>query len=174
MGNWLDKVFPTTLVRLADGAGAEYNGWVNKPTWAVALWIGNTESSYRHVVNLIDTHGVDEAANRLRIEGYAPDIFSSVRFSTVENLLFAGEALGHSVYQIADTMRARVENRAPESHGVIADLMNWVIAWLPYEDWARGHFGTEEQPMPDTYNDLYRTAFSFIDWRAIAESFAER
>jgi hypothetical protein len=25
-----------------------YNGWTNYETWAVSLWLGNEESSYRH------------------------------------------------------------------------------------------------------------------------------
>ena len=38
-----------------------YNGWKNRTTWAVALWMGSDEDTYRQVQALADTRGVTAA-----------------------------------------------------------------------------------------------------------------
>lgn len=35
---------------------AEYNGWKNRQTWNVALWLDNTESIYKSAVKFMEKH----------------------------------------------------------------------------------------------------------------------
>jgi hypothetical protein len=44
-----------------------YNGWTNRATWNVALWAGNDEGTYRHVVAYargVGAENMDAAAAR--------------------------------------------------------------------------------------------------------------
>lgn len=160
---------------LEEGASKEYNGWTNKPTWAASLWLDNDYASYQHARTMAQAYGqdADRFAGYLRmIHNPADSMALKVRFPSVENVYIAGMALKQSAYQIADTMRARVERDQPDiPANLTSDLLSFAVAWLPYEAWARtGAFGTPEAPMPDTYADIVMWAFNMIDWRAVAQS----
>jgi hypothetical protein len=45
-----------------------YNGWKNRQTWNVALWIGNDEGLYRAAVDYMQNVNKGRAAYRLFIE----------------------------------------------------------------------------------------------------------
>jgi hypothetical protein len=38
-----------------------YNGWANRQTWNVALWIGNDEPLYRSAVEFMESYEGDNA-----------------------------------------------------------------------------------------------------------------
>ncbi len=58
--------------------GQEYNGWSNRETWAVNLWISNERGSYEQVKALADEHHESRAdlADAIKdwIEGNQPEL----------------------------------------------------------------------------------------------------
>ena len=47
----------------------KYNGWTNRETWCVNLWLTNDEGDYKWLTEIINDHGTfGESAQRLKDE----------------------------------------------------------------------------------------------------------
>lgn len=60
----------------------EYNGWTNRDTWAFALWVDNTELSYKTRLELCKT-----IATSGRDKEDMPDVLAKVLQDNATNLL---------------------------------------------------------------------------------------
>lgn len=72
-----------------------YNGWKNKETWTVNLWLSNDEYSYFAVTNGARTRTVDELADHLKtscedlldeIENLKTGMFRDLLISALEDV----------------------------------------------------------------------------------------
>lgn len=51
----------------------EFNGWTNKPTWFVKIWIDNNESSHNEVVSIVKESTHPERALMEYVDGMVDD-----------------------------------------------------------------------------------------------------
>jgi len=88
---------------------AEYQGWKNYPTWAVALWINNDEGLYNYVL---------EAADDLRRD-------------------FSGRELIHHVVAVLDALiESMVDEQAGGPSGPLGDLLQYAIDEVDFAEIA--------------------------------------
>lgn len=64
---------------------AEYNGWTNRETWVVNLWLTNDECYYEELRSIVRNFDSDEQA--AEIEQYAYWIIDVDKFSMTSDLL---------------------------------------------------------------------------------------
>lgn len=67
----------------------DYNGWKNRQTWNVALWINNDESMYRLAVAYVQKHG-----KKATYHGFIKSI-GMVGESTPDGISYSGSRLDH-------------------------------------------------------------------------------
>jgi len=85
----------------------KYEGWTNKPTWLVNLWIENDEPLYR------------EKQRRTRAAARA------------------GLKTGRTTYDFATEIQEWVEaDLIPHLDGFASDLMSWALAHVNWEEIA--------------------------------------
>src|SRR5215207_9228843 len=96
-------------------AGRGYNGWSNYETWAVALWLGNEEVSYRFWMAV---------ARGVKMDAPRSHYVRELRMTEDE----AAEV------ELAKEIKASVEANAPDfGASVYTDLLNGAISevdWL--------------------------------------------
>lgn len=69
----------------------EYNGWKNRQTWNVALWINNDEPLYRSAVEYMETKG---KKSRCPYKGFV--ISMGMQYDrTPDNIAWMGTRLDH-------------------------------------------------------------------------------
>ena len=82
----------------------EYNGWTNRETWVVNLWLTNDECYYRELRSIIKNFDSDEQAEEL--EQYVRWIIDTDEASMTSDLL--STSLGRvNWYEIAESNRER-------------------------------------------------------------------
>lgn len=92
----------------------DYNGWTNKPTWLVKLWIDNDQGSQEHWLFL-----AREAV--LKTRGYGKN------------------AAQQAQYGLARVLREAFEDEAADLNGVagfFSDLMSWALAMVNWDEVA--------------------------------------
>ena len=89
--------------------GEEYQGWSSYETWAVALWISNDRGMYETVNEIVDQIVGDKLEE-------SPDKDSRTQQEV----------------DIADAIKAYIEEMKPELNGVWADLVNGALGEV---DW---------------------------------------
>jgi hypothetical protein len=102
-----------------------YNGWRNYETWAVGLWLDNDEG----------THSYWRQAAR---ESYR-DAEATCGLTRKQ----AARA------DLADRLRAEVEEGAPEQSGLYADLLHAALSEIDWHEIAEGYledFGPDDEP----------------------------
>ena len=94
--------------------GRGYNGWTNYETWAVALWLGNEESSYRFWMAV---------ARGVKMDAPRSLYVRELRMTESE----AAET------QLAEEIKASIEANAPDfGASVYSDLLTGAIGEV---DW---------------------------------------
>lgn len=85
-------------------AGTEYNGWKNRQTWNVALWIGNDEPLYREAVAY-----VERARKRGKRVSYSTFVHSAglAGQRTPDNISFSGVRLDRAA--LSEMLRELVD-----------------------------------------------------------------
>jgi len=114
---------PTSRHRPSDGC--PYNGWANYETWAVNLWIGNEESSYRYWQDVAQ-EAYQDAGDGL--SAYAKFTGREI-FSREERAALA----------LADQLKEDHEEQAQERTGeasVFTDLLNGALSEVNWREIA--------------------------------------
>ncbi len=83
----------------------QYNGWTNKTTWAVKLWLDNEESSYNYWLDQARRSSAYELANQLKyeIEAGAAELLPTASLYT-DLLLYSLHSVNYD--EIAAAMKA--------------------------------------------------------------------
>ena len=80
----------------------EYNGWINKPTWAAYMWLSNDYDSY---------HEIQQTARDVLREADTP---------------------GEAIDELADILKRTGWNTLPEDAGLNTDLLHWAMSYVDY------------------------------------------
>ncbi|MFO0890975.1 MAG: hypothetical protein U0790_17760 [Isosphaeraceae bacterium] len=94
-----------------------YNGFANYETWAVALWLGNDEGTYRY--------WRDAAADAKRP--------GAVNSTMLQRDMRASAA---PKYRLAERLKDEVTEEAPELDGVFADLLHAALSEVDWHEVA--------------------------------------
>ena len=94
----------------------EYNGWRNKPTWAVDLWLNNDQDTYNDLRGMLhEKNDMDpDEALRLYVESIAEDAIATD-------------------YELE--RRGLVDNLVP---GLARDLLTWALAYVDWHEIVEG------------------------------------
>jgi len=86
----------------------EYNGWANKPTWSVKLWLDNEENTYKYWQSQARRLSAYKLADRLKyeIEQGAADLLPE---ASVYNDLLLYSLHSVNFDEIAEAMKADQE-----------------------------------------------------------------
>ena len=91
----------------------EYNGWWNYPTWNVAQWLKKEEGHYRHW--------------NTRAQEIHDDTEGDIK----------EERQCKAIMLLADELKTAHEVDAPETSGIYADLLGWVLRYVEWRDVAK-------------------------------------
>jgi hypothetical protein len=138
--------------------GAGYNGWTNRETWCVSLWLANEEGSY---------YAVNELARGLA---------DTAEYDTADDL----------AYDLAPVLADYVTDMGPEEvTGLYADLLSSALQSVDWVEVAQGYAADawnppepeeEEEEEEDTTADKcaewarnthdcdYGTGYAFGEW----------
>jgi len=66
-----------------------YEGWSNKETWNIALWLNNTEGDYRHCVELAKKHTTKNTLGNALKRAYGNGPFGDTPASRMDRVHWA-------------------------------------------------------------------------------------
>jgi len=94
-----------------------YEGWQNKPTWTVNTWLSNEKSTHNMIIEWAsDLRKDKEETDKIRI--------------------------------LANKIQEYVEERTKHGEhedGLTNDLLGWALAYVYWEDIARGYLATAKE-----------------------------
>ena len=93
-----------------------YNGWQNKPTWLVALWIDNSEYSQHAILERMKTIMQEHEKDSWIIQA------------------------AQSIKEFIEEPIEELENAS-----LLSDLIGWALAYVEYEDLARGYLDQAQE-----------------------------
>lgn len=100
----------------------EYSGWTNYPTWAVALWWGNSEGDQTYW---------EERATALLLDNERDE--------------------GDAASDLADEMRDVIDQDAEEimpSSGMYADIWGWALEMVEWREIAKHYISEAALSLP--------------------------
>jgi len=84
-------------------ANTDYNGWKNRQTWNVSLWINNDESLYKSAIGFMNTH----QKSRCPYIQFIKDLCLDGCF-TPDKIKWDGEKLDYK--ELNEMMKGLIEN----------------------------------------------------------------
>jgi hypothetical protein len=109
-----------------EGKDQRYNGWTNYETWAVALWLGNDETTCDYWADVADECKA-EAPNSEQVES---------------GIWTVGEA---ARYKLAERLKEDIESGSPlEEASMYSDLLNSAIQSVNWNEIASTQLEEDE------------------------------
>ena len=95
----------------------KYNGWTNKPTWSIALWLADDQSQHNF---LVETAG---------------------RYFSDDLLTGAGK-----IARFSEFIKAYIEEQSPvaDESSMWNDIVGWTLAITDWRELAESYFATAE------------------------------